>query len=84
MISVAMLALAAGYSLGGWIADRKPTEVVYFIVLGSGVYQLLIVLAVRSVLLKLWQMGDSPELATVIIFVPPMTTTVGFPGWCDR
>jgi hypothetical protein len=24
MISVVMLTLAAGYSLGGWIADRKP------------------------------------------------------------
>jgi hypothetical protein len=71
--------------LGEWIADRKPTDtLVCFVASGSGVYQLLIVFVVRSVLLKLWQMGDSPGLATVIIFVPPMTTTVGFPGWCDR
>jgi len=76
MISVVMLALAAGYSLGGWIADRKPTETVLFlIVLGSGVYQLAIVFVVRPVLLKLFNMGDfsGPALATVIIFVPPMT-----------
>ena len=59
MISVVMLALSAGYSLGGWIADRKPTDVVLFlIILGSGVYQLAIVFVQRSVMLKLWQMGD--------------------------
>jgi len=76
MISVVMLALSIGYSLGGWIADRKPTEAVLFlIILGSGVYQLVIVFVQRAVMLKLWQMGDfaGPALATVIIFVPPMT-----------
>ena len=75
MISVVMLALAAGYSLGGWIADWKPTDaVLYWIIFGSGVYQLGIVFVVRPVLLKLWQSGDfvGPTLATVIIFVPPM------------
>jgi predicted membrane-bound spermidine synthase len=76
MISVVMLALAAGYSLGGWIADWKPTDsVLYFVVLASGVYQLLIVFTMRAVLLKLWHMGDfaGPTLATIIIFAPPMT-----------
>src|SRR5271168_40716 len=76
MISVVMLALSAGYSLGGWIADRKPTDAVLFVIIfGSGVYQLVIVFVQRAVLLKLWQMGDfaGPALATVIIFVPPMT-----------
>jgi spermidine synthase len=76
MISVVMLALAAGYSLGGWIADTWPTDtVLYFIVLGSGVYQLLIVFVERAALLKLWHMGDfaGPALATVLIFGPPMT-----------
>lgn len=75
MISVVMLALAAGYSLGGWIADGRETDaVLYWIVLGSGVYQLLIVFVERTVLLKLWQMGDftGPSLATIIIFAPPM------------
>jgi spermidine synthase len=75
MISVVMLALAAGYSLGGSVADRKPSDTVLFIiVLGSGVYQLGIVFVVRPVLLKLWQSGDflGPALATVIIFAPPM------------
>jgi spermidine synthase len=76
MISVVMVALAVGYSLGGWIADRWPDDaVLYFIVLGSGVYQLLIVFVERGVLLKLFNMGDfaGPTLATVIIFGPPMT-----------
>lgn len=76
MISVVMLALAVGYSLGGWLADRKPTDaVLYWIIFGSGVYQLGIVFLVRPVMLKLWQSGDfvGPALATVIIFVPPMT-----------
>jgi hypothetical protein len=43
--------------------------------LGSGLYQLAIVFVVRPVLLKLFNMGDfaGPALATVIIFVPPMT-----------
>lgn len=76
MISVVMLALAAGYSLGGWLADRKPSDgVLYLVILGSGIYQLLIVFVVRSVLLKLWGTSDflGPVLATLIIFVPPMT-----------
>jgi spermidine synthase len=76
MISVVMVSLAGGYGLGGWIADRWPDDaVLYWIVLGSGIYQLLIVFVERAVLLKLWQMGDStgPTLATVIIFGPPMT-----------
>lgn len=76
MISVVMLALAVGYSLGGSIADRWPKDaILFFVILGSGIYQLAIVFAVRPVLLKLWQMGDfvGPTLATIIIFVPPMT-----------
>jgi spermidine synthase len=75
MISVVLLALAVGYGLGGWIADRRPSDtVLYLIVLGSGLYQLGIVFVVRTVLLKLWQSGDflGPVSATVIIFVPPM------------
>jgi MFS family permease len=76
MISVVMLALAAGYALGGWLADRKPFDnVLYAIVLASGVYQLAIVFLVRPLLLELWTLGDfaGPVLATVLIFGPPMT-----------
>ena len=76
MISVVMVALAVGYALGGWLADRKPLDaVLYGIVLGSGLYQLAIVFVVRTVLLKLWTFGDfaGPVLATLLIFGPPMT-----------
>jgi spermidine synthase len=75
MISVIMLALAVGYSLGGWIADRWPTDtVLYFLVLGSGIYQLLIVFVERALLLRLFNAGDfvGPTIATIIIFGPAM------------
>jgi spermidine synthase len=75
MISVVMLALAGGYGLGGWIADRSPDDaVLYFIILGSGIYQLLIVFLERALLLRLFNAGDfvGPTFATVIIFGPAM------------
>lgn len=77
MISVVMLALAVGYGLGGWIADRMATDsLLYLIVFGSGVYQLAIVFVMRAVLRKLWLWDDfaGPVAATAIIFGPPMTT----------
>jgi spermidine synthase len=76
MISVVMLALAVGYGLGGWIADRTTTDVVlYWAVLVSGLYQLAIVFALRALLMKIWRWGDfaGPVSATVVIFVLPMT-----------
>jgi len=76
MISVVMLALAMGYSLGGWTADRATTDTVLYLgVFGSGIYQLVIVFVMRPVLLKMWHWGDFAGTvgATAIIFVPPMT-----------
>jgi len=76
MISVVMLALAVGYSLGGWIADRSSTDSpLYWVVFGSGVYQLAIVFVTRDLLLKIWRWGDfaGTVCATAVIFVPPMT-----------
>lgn len=76
MISVVMLALAVGYSLGGWTADRATTDsALYLVVFASGVYQLAIVFVMRPVLLKLWRWGDfaGTVCATAVIFVPPMT-----------
>jgi len=75
MISVVMLALAVGYSLGGWIADRSSTDSpLYWVVFGSGVYQLAIVFVTRDLLLKMWRWGDfaGTVCATAVIFVPPM------------
>jgi spermidine synthase len=76
MISVVLLALAVGYSLGGLIADRATTDaVLYWIVLGSGVYQLGILFLWRATLMAIWTWGDfkGPVVATTVIFVPPMT-----------
>jgi spermidine synthase len=76
MISVVLLALAAGYSLGGWIADRATTDSpLYWIVLASGVYQLGIVFVWRATLMAIWTWGDfrGTVCATAVIFVPPMT-----------
>ena len=76
LISVVMLALSAGYALGGWAADRWPSDaVLYFVVLGAGIYQLVIGFVMRAVLLKLWHWGEfaGPVSATLIIFGPPMT-----------
>lgn len=75
LISVVMVALSAGYALGGWTADRWPTDaVLYLIILGAGIYQLVIVFVMRAVLLKLWLWGEfsGPVSATLIIFGPPM------------
>jgi spermidine synthase len=76
MISVVMAALAGGYALGGWLADRSQSgTVLYVVILGSGVYQLVIILAARSILRWLWQSGEflGTAAASVIIFVPTMT-----------
>lgn len=76
MISVVMGALAGGYALGGWLADRSPSAtVLYFVILGSGLYQLVIIFAVRSILRWLWLSGEffGTAVASLIIFVPTMT-----------
>jgi len=75
MISVVMLALAVGYGLGGWLADRSNTDSgLYWVVFSSGVYQLAIVFVTRGLLLKLFPWGDfvGTVCATAVIFVPPM------------
>ncbi len=75
MISVVMAALAGGYALGGWLADRSQTDTpLYVAVLASGIYQLAIVFTARPLLRWLWQSGEftGPVVATLIIFAPPM------------
>ena len=76
MISVVMAALSAGYALGGHLADRSRSDApLYTTILLSGVYQLVLLFTVRTVLRKLWQSGEftGTALATLVIFVPPMT-----------
>lgn len=76
MISVILLALSCGYAAGGWMADRSRTDTpLYLSVLGSGVYQLILLFVSRPVLLRLWRLGDitGPITATLVIFAIPMT-----------
>ena len=76
MISVVMAALAGGYALGGWVADRSRTDLpLYSAILSSAIYQLVIAWTVRSFLPSLAQRGEfiGTALATVLIFTPPMT-----------
>jgi spermidine synthase len=75
MISVVMAALAAGYAIGGWVADCSRTDLpLYTIILLSDVYQMAIIHIVGSLLAELAQQGDlsGTLMATLIIFAPPM------------
>jgi len=75
MISVVMLALSVGYTVGGWVADRSDTDLsLYGIILSSALYQLAIVLTVPAFLPLLTRYGEcgGPVLATLIIFALPM------------
>jgi spermidine synthase len=75
MISVVMVALAVGYTWGGWMADRSRSDApLYLAVLASAIYQLAIVLSNRWLLSRLWPWGDfaGTTVATLVIFTPPM------------
>ena len=82
MISVVMGALAVGYALGGWIADRDGGErSVYYAILASALYQLVIILTVHALLQSLSAAGDfvGTVAATLIIFAPPMLALATVP-----
>lgn len=76
MISVVMAALACGYALGGWLADRSRSgTILYAVIVSSGIYQLAVLIVERSILRWLWQSGEffGTTIASLIIFVPTMT-----------
>ncbi|HEV2364979.1 MAG TPA: fused MFS/spermidine synthase, partial [Caulobacteraceae bacterium] len=76
MISVAMAALALGYGLGGWLADRRDTDLwLYGIILGGALYQLAVLFTVQSLLRSSARLGDftGAALASLVVFAPPMT-----------
>jgi spermidine synthase len=76
MISVVMVALALGYALGGWVADRRQTDLsLYCMILASALYQLVVLLTVYAVLPVFARMGDftGTALASLVVFAPPMT-----------
>jgi predicted membrane-bound spermidine synthase len=76
MISVVMAALALGYAIGGWSADRSETDIpLYITILGSAFYQLGILFTVHWMLPTFARKGDftGTVLATLVVFAPPMT-----------
>jgi len=76
MISVVMAALALGYALGGWLADRSRSgTILYVVIVSSGIYQLAALFVERPILRWLWQSGEffGTTIASLIIFVPTMT-----------
>jgi predicted membrane-bound spermidine synthase len=76
MISVVMAALAVGYALGGWIADRSRTDLpLYCLILASALYQLGVLFVVRALLRSLAHGVDfrGAIFGSLIIFAPPMT-----------
>ncbi|MBI4161071.1 MAG: fused MFS/spermidine synthase [Acidobacteria bacterium] len=82
MISVMLGALAAGYALGGWLADRSRSDgPLYATILACAAYQAVLLFTVWSLLPRLATTGDlaGTVLATLIVFAPPMTglATVG-------
>jgi spermidine synthase len=75
MISVVMAALAAGYAIGGRLADKTKCEFyLYSAILFSAAYQLLILGTVPSFLPRLSLQGEfvGAALATILIFAPSM------------
>jgi len=76
MIGVAMAALAAGYAVGGWAADRARSDrPLYAAITLAAAYQLAILFVAHDLLDGLARLGEvnGPLLATIIIFAPPMT-----------
>lgn len=75
MISAMMLAMAVGYLLGGWLADRvSKTEWVYALVLGGSVGILGLVLVARPCLrwLQTWGIVQGTLVAALLLFAFPM------------
>lgn len=75
LIAVVMAALAAGYAVGGWLADRNHSDrPLFWLVAASGLYQVAVAFSVWIVLPELARFGEiyGPLAATLIIFVVPM------------
>jgi spermidine synthase len=75
LLGTVMAALALGYLLGGWLADRRPwPTLVHWLLLAAGLY-LVVVLFLGERLLDLSErLGVTwgPVLATFLLLGPPM------------
>ncbi len=76
-IGTLMMTLAAGYAIGGWMADRSRSDLSMFMaILLGGFYQLLVLMSLPVLLFELTRLHPaiSPLVATLIAFGPPMTS----------
>jgi spermidine synthase len=76
LISVTLIALSAGYMIGGRIADRKKNhKIIAFIIASSGIIIILIPLF-RNIVIEMTEtMGlrTSVLITSMILFFPPLT-----------
>ena len=75
LISVAMLALAAGYFLGGWIADRRPSySVLYGVIFLASLFMLLIPVMSSQVLMAANKLGPryGAFFGAAVLFTAPL------------
>ncbi len=75
LITVTLLALAGGYALGGWLADRRPSpDFLYGIIGISGVLVLLVPTWQARVLELCQPLGlrTGAFLSTLLLFGPPL------------
>lgn len=84
IINTILLALAIGYLLGGFIADKlKSDRLSYFVILGSGLY-LIIIFLFYPVLLKMLVFGSiiiGCIIAILILFFIPMVLLAMIPPY---
>jgi len=76
LITVTLIALSAGYAIGGRWADKQPKfSRLYLIITGAGVWMLLIPWLTRPVLAVAEPFGlrFAVLVAAFILFVPPLT-----------
>ncbi|MBM4255308.1 MAG: hypothetical protein FJ147_05360 [Deltaproteobacteria bacterium] len=77
LLAVVMLALAVGYAVGGYWADRCQSDrLLYTLILVSAVYQLMLIPFAGPVLSCLTAYGDfvGTSVATILLFAPPLLT----------
>jgi len=75
LIGVTLVALASGYFIGGWIADKKPeSNILYLIIFFAALFILLIPLITNFVLIKTNFLGPrfGALISSAILFTIPL------------
>lgn len=74
LISVTMMALAMGYFLGGWLADRHHPDSLSWVILSAGLLTIAIPLLTRPILLATDPLGLrwGAFVSALLLFTPPL------------